>query len=402
VADANNNQIATCVVGPIAAVSGTHTNTATASGIYNGTTYTSNPSSATYEAPPQTSINLYLPELSENQRGFSSQIQAQVDEFMRANTGVTITVNYYSDIQSLKNGNVIGIFALKSEDVRDFAQQELLLPVTALPPARTYLADALERSTINGQLFAYPWRREFCTLNYVNLAISAKLPSDVAALANNLSDFLTNEANQRSNFEAWQIYPALDGFYRTWGESKFPEVSCSDADTRAMSQAPNLFAPLVDKFGIKINFDLAKGLDSAQTGDAAGQLVGTIVPISDKNQVDYKGWEIEGVFSIDNNLLTLETTVLINKGTTQNPPLPAGTYMVACNLQVPNDCLAVSQTGEEFLINTDTIDSDTGLHDLHDQANISFARYEQGSTGLCFFKKNKKPGICFFGKKKKK
>jgi LPXTG-site transpeptidase (sortase) family protein len=49
VADAANNQIATCILGPIAAVSGLHTNTATASGT-SGSTVTKS-SSATYGTP---------------------------------------------------------------------------------------------------------------------------------------------------------------------------------------------------------------------------------------------------------------------------------------------------------------------------------------------------------------
>ena len=43
----NNNHIATCVVGPVVAASGSHVNTATASGTYSGTAYTDT-SSATY------------------------------------------------------------------------------------------------------------------------------------------------------------------------------------------------------------------------------------------------------------------------------------------------------------------------------------------------------------------
>jgi uncharacterized repeat protein (TIGR01451 family) len=45
---ANDNHIATCVVGPVATTSGLHVNTATASGTYSGTPYPSDPSSATY------------------------------------------------------------------------------------------------------------------------------------------------------------------------------------------------------------------------------------------------------------------------------------------------------------------------------------------------------------------
>jgi LPXTG-site transpeptidase (sortase) family protein len=52
----NDNHITTCVVGPVSATSGSHTNTATASGTYSGTTYTSTSSSATYATPGLTLV----------------------------------------------------------------------------------------------------------------------------------------------------------------------------------------------------------------------------------------------------------------------------------------------------------------------------------------------------------
>ncbi|RJP49579.1 MAG: isopeptide-forming domain-containing fimbrial protein, partial [Anaerolineaceae bacterium] len=55
VADADDDDhIATCVVGPVAAVSGSHTNNATATGTYSGTPYTSTSSAATYATPELT------------------------------------------------------------------------------------------------------------------------------------------------------------------------------------------------------------------------------------------------------------------------------------------------------------------------------------------------------------
>jgi hypothetical protein len=47
----NDSHIATCVVGPITTTSGNHINTATASGTYSGTPYTSTSSSARYSTP---------------------------------------------------------------------------------------------------------------------------------------------------------------------------------------------------------------------------------------------------------------------------------------------------------------------------------------------------------------
>ncbi|HRQ23337.1 MAG TPA: hypothetical protein PLF42_07930, partial [Anaerolineales bacterium] len=55
VADADDDDhIATCVVGPVSAQEGSHTNTATATGTYNGTPYISTDSAATYATPELT------------------------------------------------------------------------------------------------------------------------------------------------------------------------------------------------------------------------------------------------------------------------------------------------------------------------------------------------------------
>jgi LPXTG-site transpeptidase (sortase) family protein len=55
VADANDDDhIAICVVGPVTAVTGTNTNTASATGTYSGTPYTSTASAATYATPALT------------------------------------------------------------------------------------------------------------------------------------------------------------------------------------------------------------------------------------------------------------------------------------------------------------------------------------------------------------
>ena len=57
VADINDDDhIATCVVGPVLSVTGTNTNTATASGTFGGTPYTSISSSATYSTPAITLV----------------------------------------------------------------------------------------------------------------------------------------------------------------------------------------------------------------------------------------------------------------------------------------------------------------------------------------------------------
>ena len=56
---ANDNHIATCIVGPISSSGGTVANTATAQGSYNSTVYNSSPSTATYSNSP-TAVKLSL------------------------------------------------------------------------------------------------------------------------------------------------------------------------------------------------------------------------------------------------------------------------------------------------------------------------------------------------------
>jgi len=380
----HNDHIAICVVGPIAAESGTHANTAAASGSYTDKPYTTASSTATYVATSQTSLDFYLPD---TQQKFGSQIQDQLDVFNKTNTGASINIKYYSEPESIKSDSAIGLFVLTSQDVVNFAEQGRLLPVSPIPENQDYLEDARERVTVNGQLFAYPWQREICSSNYLNLAVSTQLPSDAAVVASKLGIFLTNEDNQRTNFKTWQIYPTLDRFYHPVGESKFPEVSCSAVDQQATGLAEELVNVLSEKFGVSVQPSLAKGLDAVTIGGTPGELAGTITPVIDGNQ-KYKEREVKGTFSVNsssvnNDLFDLDTWTLINKGAFESSLLPIGSYILACTTIVGDrNCLAVSiEQGIEFQIDPNIIFDEDNLV----LANVPYARYEQGSTKKCFY-----------------
>lgn len=380
----SGNHIKTCVFGPTAAEAGIHANTATVSGIYADQPYTTAPSTATYvttpHPPSQTSLDLYLPESFKGREKFVLQTQGQLNVFNAANAGMVVNIKYYADAQSLMKGNVSGVIALPSRDVINFAQQELLLPVS-VPSVQIHLADALEQNTFQDQLFAYPWQREICSINYLNLAVPAQLPANVVVLANKLGDFLTSETNQRANFESWQIYPTLDRFYHPVDKSKFPEVSCSPVDQQATSRAEELVNVLSEKFGVSVLPSLAKGLDAAKIGGTREESAGTITPIKDGNQ-KYKEREVMGTFSINNIFLTLDMLNLINKGMVQAFPLPMGNYILACTAGPNKDCLAVSiEQATEYQIDPDIISDEETLV----IANVPYALYEEGSIKKCFY-----------------
>ncbi len=378
----SGNNIVKCVIGPIAAEAGIHVNTATASGSYADKPYITAPSTATYVTTSQISLDLYLPD---TQKKIGSDIQEQVDNFTRDNAGVAINIKYYSELQSIKSDSAASLFVLTSQDVVNFAKQGLILPVSI--PGNRFLADARENVTVNGQLFAYPWQREICSSNYLNLAVSAQLPSDAAVVTNKLGVFLTNEDNQRTNFKRWQIYPTLDRFYHPVGESKFPEVSCSPVDQQATSRAEELVNVLSEKFGVSVQPSLAKGLDAVTIGETPGESAGTITPVKDGDQ-KYKEREVKGTFSINSNsvnndLFDLDTWALINKGAFESSLLPIGNYILACTTIVGDrNCLAISiEQGTEFQIDPNIISDEDNLI----LANIPYARYEQGSTKKCFY-----------------
>jgi hypothetical protein len=136
-------------------------------------------------------------------------------------------------------------------------------------------------------------------------------------------------------------------------------------------------------FGVQINPPLAKGLDAVRIGGPAGQLAGMIAPVTNENQryIDRKNQvrEVEGIFSLNDGRLTLETMIIINKGTINYPLLPLGAYMLACHPDRLNDCIAVSLQGQEFEIKPETV-----FITIIDPASPPTVDYEEGSIRKCF------------------
>ena len=136
-------------------------------------------------------------------------------------------------------------------------------------------------------------------------------------------------------------------------------------------------------FGIQINPSLAKGLDTARIGGPTGQLAAMIAPVTNENQryIDRKNQvrEVEGIFSINDSRLALETMIIINKGTIQYPLLPLGAYMLACHPDRLNDCIAVSLQGQEFEIKPESV-----FITIIDLVSPPTVDYEEGSIRKCF------------------
>jgi hypothetical protein len=155
-------------------------------------------------------------------------------------------------------------------------------------------------------------------------------------------------------------------------------------DEEAVKRARDLSGQFIEIFGIYINPDGAKGLDAARIGGEPGQLAGMIAPVIDENQkyIDRENIvrEVEGILSLYDSRLVLETMIIINKGTIQYPLLPLGAFMIACVPQRLNDCLVISLQREEFQIKPETI-SQTVLTEPVPRPEVA---YEEGSIRKCF------------------
>jgi hypothetical protein len=161
-------------------------------------------------------------------------------------------------------------------------------------------------------------------------------------------------------------------------------TSTSTIDEEAVKRARDLSGQFIEIFGIYMNPDGAKGLDAARIGGEPGQLAGMIAPVIDENQkyIDRENIvrEVEGILSLYDSRLVLETMIIINKGTIQYPLLPLGAFMIACVPQRLNDCLAISLQREEFQIKPETI-SQTVLTEQVPRPEVA---YEEGSIRKCF------------------
>jgi hypothetical protein len=152
---------------------------------------------------------------------------------------------------------------------------------------------------------------------------------------------------------------------------------------QAVGQAKNLAPQFSETFNVQFDPSLAKGLDAVRIGGPAGQLAGMIAPVIDGNQ-KYKDRdnivrEVEGLFSLNDNRLTLETMVIINKANIQYPLLPLGAYILACDTLRVNDCLAVSLQGQEFQIKPANV-----TLTIIDSVPFPTVAYEEGSIHKCF------------------
>jgi hypothetical protein len=159
--------------------------------------------------------------------------------------------------------------------------------------------------------------------------------------------------------------------------------------------AVNLALSLSDQFlryyGVNIKATEAVPFNPICLGPDSDQLLGMLAPVVDANQI-YKNREVEGIFYINDSRLVIETIILISKSAMQYSTLPLGSYMLACNHQRPDDCIAVSLQGEEFQIRPESI----SIEMRSDGSEVTKVSYEQGSIGGCFYVWRRKICITMF------
>lgn len=282
-------------------------------------------------------------------------------------------------------GNLPAMAALEREEVIEFSLSDNLAPITTdIMPQ--YLEEAVTLTTVDKSIFGYPWQRYSCSPDYLNLVVFNNPSPDVLAFSRTLGEFLTNSANQKINRSDARIpwYPTLREFYEN-GLIPCPTVvplppepiiipkiiSIAQANSKLFSEIANIeFNPLN-----------ATGLDTVYIDNQVGGIADVLVPVSNNNQPLYKNRRrVMGLDIAQDNRSALIGMSIISKSTVQYPGLPLGAYMIACDLERPNDCIAVTPNGQEFQLEPDLI---TRL-DLPDPVRIPTVSIEQGSKHKCF------------------
>lgn len=150
--------------------------------------------------------------------------------------------------------------------------------------------------------------------------------------------------------------------------------------TAAVDLATRLSEEFRARYGPRFNPQGAVPFNTICLGTDSDQLLGMLVPAVDEYQT-YKGREVEGIFYFNDSRLAVEILILLNKTNVQYSTLPFGAFMLACNHQRPDDCLAVSLDGQEYQIRPDRVEI------TNDLAYTSPPRvaYELGSYRKCFY-----------------
>jgi hypothetical protein len=156
---------------------------------------------------------------------------------------------------------------------------------------------------------------------------------------------------------------------------------------KAIALAQELAGQFASSFGVQINAQGAVPFNPICFATDSDQLLSMIAPAVDENQT-YRGREVEGIFYTNDPRFVIETLVLLNKTAVQYSTLPLGSYMLACNHQRLDDCIAVSLQGQEFQIRPESVMITTNLQDISPPT----VAYEEGSIQKCFRVRTRK--IC--------
>ena len=155
-------------------------------------------------------------------------------------------------------------------------------------------------------------------------------------------------------------------------------------DSQAVIEAMALAPQFEENFDVQIQPMLARGLDAVEIGGLEGQLAGLVAPALDEYQqyIDEENAvrQVMGMLSLNDSRLMLESMLILSKASIQNPPVPLGSYILACLPEREKDCIVISPDGQEFRLNPETVFQT----DEDPSAPVPVASYEDGSIRKCF------------------
>jgi len=340
------------------------------------------------------SLDLYLPYISEQA---SDQVALQVTQFEEQNSsdypGLNVNLIFLDSltlrdrlIASAAAGELPAMAALDYNTVIEFGLYGYLQPTEEpLDFWNQFIDDSVSNNTRDGQILGFPWQRYSCSPNYLNLVIFKDQPPEVSKAAHDLSLFLINAENQKSNLENpdLRVYPTLKILYEDTA-IQCPSVLKITINPVLISQVmesarlqSDIFA---NSFHIQTRAAQVAGLDASSLPDGSNTVLQAIAVPAATDQEFYKERQVIGYLTTINASLSPKTMSLESKALVKYGRLPVGSFLFACRPK-SKDCLAVSANGEEFQIDPQSI----SWSNLPAPVLVSTAAFVQGSIIVQFY-----------------
>ena len=278
--------------------------------------------------------------------------------------------------------------ALDYNTVIEFNQMNLVQhPDESADFWNTFLADAVNNISRDGQVFGYPWQRYSCSPNYLSLVIfnNPRTSPEVTQAARELSVFLTNAVNQKNNFTSagLQAYPTLKSLYATEGIQcpVFTKIPVNPALVgQIFDSARQQSVVFENSFKLQSSPAQVAGLDTSALPNGTNNVLQAYITPAANDQQFYHDRQVIGYLFTINDSLSPRTLSIQSKASMQYGRLPGGAFMFACKPR-SDDCLAVSPAGEEFQIDPASIT----WSDLPDPILVPTSAFVKGSYIIQFY-----------------